>query len=434
MTIKEQVKQGISCRKSIKRMSEEIGCTRRTVAGHWDRLYASGEVGRPRRQRGQTDNIQHRTDFRRDEVVAEFSNVRIVSLEDLLATAQVDLNVWEVDRHVVNKWEVGARGEGGSIEVEPLYQVKIWLKRKVKVPAVEGFRQLVQEITPATACVPQVLYAGDRFSLEISLLDHHFGKLAWGPETGDYYDLKIAEQLYRHAIAACLNRAKGYNLSEIVLPIGSDFFQIDNQSNTTSSGTPQDVDGRLPKIFKTGFRAVMNAVDVCAKAAPVQILWVPGNHDETTSYFLCEALAARYIDTPHIEVDVSPKRRKYRMFGNTLVGYTHGHAEKHADLPLIMANEEPGLWALSTYREMHVGHWHKKKETKYTAGDSIGGVSVHVLPSLCGTDKWHYQQGFISADKACEAFLYHETFGKSAQFQISINELKKTFDNVPNGT
>ena len=66
---------------------------------------------------------------------------RIHTLEELMKFCEVDLSTWEIDRFVVNKWEVGATpkatGSGSSwaredsgFVVEPLYQVKAWLKRR----------------------------------------------------------------------------------------------------------------------------------------------------------------------------------------------------------------------------------------------------------------------------------------------------------------
>jgi len=72
---------------------------------------------------------------------------RILSLEDLLKACDVDLEEWEVDRYVVNKWEVGRKQtekdlvwengvvngyttDTGKMHVEPLFQVKAWLVRK----------------------------------------------------------------------------------------------------------------------------------------------------------------------------------------------------------------------------------------------------------------------------------------------------------------
>ncbi len=56
---------------------------------------------------------------------------RIKSLEDLISECDIDLDVWIVERHKINKWEVGAKmpdGDGGvEIVTTPLFQVTAWL-------------------------------------------------------------------------------------------------------------------------------------------------------------------------------------------------------------------------------------------------------------------------------------------------------------------
>lgn len=62
----------------------------------------------------------------------EVNSSRIHTLEQLLQFCEVDLNIWSVERYTVNKWEVGAKNPyTGAVVVEPLYQVKASLIRKV---------------------------------------------------------------------------------------------------------------------------------------------------------------------------------------------------------------------------------------------------------------------------------------------------------------
>jgi hypothetical protein len=73
---------------------------------------------------------------------------RITSLKQLLEYCEVDLDVWEVERHVVNKWEVGAKDSHKNIKVHPLFQVKAWLRRKELKPAFPTVHQITVEVNP----------------------------------------------------------------------------------------------------------------------------------------------------------------------------------------------------------------------------------------------------------------------------------------------
>jgi hypothetical protein len=54
------------------------------------------------------------------------------SLEEMLALFKVDREVWDVEKYVVNSWEQSQKTSDGSLVI-PLYQVKVWLRRKVAI-------------------------------------------------------------------------------------------------------------------------------------------------------------------------------------------------------------------------------------------------------------------------------------------------------------
>lgn len=65
----------------------------------------------------------------------ESSSARITTLEQLIDYCEIDLSVWTIERHVINKWEVGAKDPAtGAIYVEPLFQVKATLIKKEPEP------------------------------------------------------------------------------------------------------------------------------------------------------------------------------------------------------------------------------------------------------------------------------------------------------------
>lgn len=78
--------------------------------------------------------VEERAKVRREERANELDldskGARIVTLEQLLNYCQVDLDVWAVEHHTINKWEIGAKTDEGEIVVEPLFQVKAYLKRR----------------------------------------------------------------------------------------------------------------------------------------------------------------------------------------------------------------------------------------------------------------------------------------------------------------
>jgi predicted phosphodiesterase len=352
---------------------------------------------------------------------------RITTLEELLEYAKVDLSVWEVDRFVINRWEVGAKDADNTIQVSPLYQIKVWLKRKAPEPLAEALKSILAEIkehAPRYPVLPAPSFYGDKYLYEIAIFDLHLAKLCWDKETGENYDTGIAEERYLHAVADLMGRVQGLPIERIVLPTGSDLLHVDNLYNTTTSGTQQDVDSRWQRAFCHAHKMLVTAIDSLARVAPVDVLIVPGNHDRERAFYIGEVLAAWYRNCDRVTVDNSPTPRKYMRYGTNLIGFTHGSEEKMDSLPLIMARERKQDWAETECREIHLGHLHKKREYRFNAGDTFNGIAVRVIPSLCSADSWHNERGYIGGIRAAEAYLWSYESGYAGHFSSNVIEVK----------
>lgn len=250
----------------------------------------------------------------------------------------------------------------------------------------------------------------------VSPADMHIGKLAWEPETGEAFDSKIAVARLHDVVGRLLYHSGKYPVAEHLLVVGNDLLQVDNLMSTTTSGTYQDTDSRYRKMFRLAVRIMRETVERLTTTANVRVLIVPGNHDQLASFHIGEVLGALYSGHPRVTVSPALHPRLYHRHGVTLLGFTHGNEEKHADLPLIMAQENPEAWGETRYREFLVGHLHKKRERAFTAGDSHNGVRVIILPSLTGTDSWHAKKGYIGEPKVSESRLYSADEGLVATF------------------
>jgi len=169
----------------------------------------------------------------------------IRTVEDALEYAEIDTNIWEVSGVTINSWESAGKSKGTWSRCQ-LWQVKVTLKRKAPKFLTDAIADLTADIARIKAPSPKPTSRPrkDLHMLEVSLFDAHFGKLAWGQETGTDYDLKIAEKVYAEAVTQLLDLAQPYNVDRILFPVGNDFFHVDNWRNETAAGTAQDVDTR----------------------------------------------------------------------------------------------------------------------------------------------------------------------------------------------
>jgi len=315
-------------------------------------------------------------------------------LEKVISKCYIDTKKWEVDDFNVKQ---NASGE---------FLWTVYLKKKTFAFNKEIFLDELKKIS--TVC-KKIIHPKENNDLLLSLciFDSHVGKYASVEETGTNYNLKIAVDLYRKAIDYTLSEAKKHKISKILFPIGQDFLHIDSKSNLTTAGTPQDVDTRASKIFLAGKNLLIESIEKMKQIAPVDVVCVPGNHEENSMFHLAECVSCYYDKDENVFVNNSPKVRKYFSWGKNLIGLTHGDKEKINDLAVLMATECPKGWSNSKYRFWLLGHFHTSKMFI----DEKCGVQIEVLPSLSGTDFWHSGKGYTGNTRSSASSLYSKEKG-----------------------
>jgi hypothetical protein len=365
---------------------------------------------------------------------SNYSENHVKTLDELLDASNVDLNVWKVKEHFINKWDVTVMNNGFPQTIEN-WQVKARLEKDINADKErqigELFKEMVKDYNPLTYNIFSLITSetDENNLFEITLFDLHIGKLAWGGETGENYDTKIARQRFLKTIETLIERASGFQFSRILFPIGSDFFNSDTIYNTTTKGTPQDEDLRWQKTFQVGVKLLVDAIDTLKHlGVPIDVVVIPGNHDFERSYYMGSFLEAWYRNDLIVKINNGASPRKYYRFGKVLLGLTHGSEEKESSLPLLMASdiESKPMWSETDFHEWHLGHIHRKRDMKYLALDKSRmtnedlGVTIRYLSSLTGTEEWHHKKGFIGATKAGEAFIWNDKTGLIAHLNANL--------------
>jgi UDP-2,3-diacylglucosamine pyrophosphatase LpxH len=237
--------------------------------------------------------------------------------------------------------------------------------------------------------------------LVLPIFDAHIGKMAWGEETGEDYDIRIAGKRYIQTIMALVERAQHIGIERIIFPIGQDFLHYTTHDQKTAKGTPQDSDLRWKKMYREGKNLLRDAILFMEKIAPVQLIFSPGNHDEIFSFFLMENIGDYFRNHPNVNWDGDIKARQYVRIGVNLIGFSHGNEEGNR-LFELMQQEARELWGKTIYAEWIVGHTHQEKV------EEKSGVVKRTVRSISGTDYWHYKKGFIGTLKAGQGIIYNE--------------------------
>lgn len=221
--------------------------------------------------------------------------------------------------------------------------------------------------------------------------DAHFGLYAWKEEAGEDFDTSIASEDLRAAIDLLVEGAPASKTGFLV-DVG-DFLHADNRSNMTpASGNLLDVDSRFQRVIRIAVEALRYCIGrMLRKHDLVKVFIVPGNHNPDSAGWMALVLAAYYENEKRVVVETSPSKFFYEQFGKNLIGLTHGDKVKMADLPSIMAADQPEAWGSTKYRYWWTGHIHHTKRQEYR------GCIAEAFNTLAASDAWHHASGYRSA-------------------------------------
>ncbi len=338
-----------------------------------------------------------------DAFNAEVETSKVATLDEVVALCGVDTELWESNGFNVRRGTKGyawsARFKRKTQPIDEQRLIRLFTKEAAKHAPVKW-----------TAQKPSVKGEADCLYI-INIQDLHLAKLAWGRETGGPdWDIYISEKAYRDTVDDLISKAPIDRIEEVLVIIGSDLLQVDNDQSATTAGTYVDSDSRLAKVFEVAFKMLTDVIEKLATRFRVRGVVVQGNHDATTSMFLGHSVAAWFRTNPNVVIDNTPKSRKYVPYGQTLIGFDHGDETKLADLPLLLMRENQATISQFKYQEVLTGHLHQEGVTEYK------GVKVRIAPALCSADRWHARKGFCANVRQSQGLLYQRDHGLEAIF------------------
>jgi len=246
--------------------------------------------------------------------------------------------------------------------------------------------------------------------------DPHLGMYAWSEETGANFDLETAEAGLVSAVDHLVGLVPRAS-SALIISLG-DFYHADSVENRTrASGNVLDVDTRWGKVLAAGIRTMRRCIDVAlVRHASVRVICEIGNHDDHSAVMLALCLAEYYANQSRVSIDTSPCVFHYHEFGKTLIGVTHGHRTKPANLPIIMAKDCREAWGRTHYRYWYTGHVHQDSVREY--GDTL----VETFRTLAPRDAWGHGQGYRSGQDL-KADVIHAEYGRINRHVVGIRQI-----------
>jgi predicted phosphodiesterase len=290
------------------------------------------------------------------------------------------------------------------------------LQHNVVAPFMEHIERFAPSYRPPMLSMPKI-QAAERFALIVSPTDLHFGKVGWTDAGGQTYSKVQTEQLLIDHTSRLLEQVARHGRPEVIfVPVGSDWFHVDNLAASTTALTPQDLDGLPENMIFEGNMLAVKHIDLLRQIGPVCLIACPGNHDYQNSLSLLHFLKAWYRNDSDVEVRVTTDPRQYALYGNTLMGFAHGNDEKVTMLPGLMAGEARNGWGASDFQYFFTGHLH------HEVSREIDGIIHHQIPSLSPADRWHAKKGYVLSRRALHAHKVSFTEGINALFISSVIE------------
>jgi hypothetical protein len=278
---------------------------------------------------------------------------------------------------------------------------------------VEGFKDEL----PKCSSVPVPKETQNDLLNLYPVFDAHWGMLAWAEETGEDFDIEIAEDLYTGWLTMAQQAAPQAHTG--VLLLGGDLLHWDG----LEAVTPQhkhilDADTRFAKVVRSSIRMVRRFVHgLLERHQELRIVVLEGNHDESGSIWLREWLSAFYETEPRVTVDRAPDVYSCFEWGETSLFFHHGHKRKVANIAEVFAAKFREVWGRTKYSYAHVGHLH------FQESKENGLMIVEQHRTLAPKDAYASRGGWMSG-RSADVISYSKKWGQVGRITISPQMLR----------
>lgn len=333
---------------------------------------------------------------------------RILELHGLVPT-----NRWKIISYRNNYWH--SQIAGGTRLL--MYQSKLTAKpvdQALDLKAIEEhFKKLDRKYKTPLPHI-QLKKTGQSQMAEVNIADLHLGKVYYDDVNKQLLNSETTQKDWYQLVESIYEDLKNKPLEYITFVWCNDFFNSDTITKTTTAGTPQDTDLPWDLLFQLGVELLIYAIEKFKTIAPVHTFYTASNHDTVNSFHALMYLKAWFRKDSDVVIQSDTYPRKYILYGNTLIGYTHGEKmlnskaskDKVSKLSALMPVEAADLWAQSKYREIHTAHLHSEH-----AIEELNGVVVRRISSPTFLDSWHINNGFVGSIRKAQTFIYDKEYG-----------------------
>lgn len=292
-----------------------------------------------------------------------------------------------------------------------------WVKSKIdpaqQANLIREFMGGINDDITRADLTPRPAYAHkDRLLNFFPITDYHLGMLAWAEETGDDWDMKIAEEVAIKWLDQAILSAP--SASTAILANMGDFLHWDGLAAVTpASKHVLDADTRYTKLVRVAIKLIRTMIQMLLEThQTVHVVMAEGNHDEASSVWLREALKVVYENEPRLTIDDNPDPYYCYEFGNTAIFIHHGHKKKAEQVDHVLAAKFRKVFGRTEHAYAHVGHLHHLKAIE----TNLMVVEQH--RTLASKDAYASRGGWLS-ERAASVITYDKEFGEVQRATIT---------------
>lgn len=327
----------------------------------------------------------------------------IKTLDDLKSRCNIDDDKWEITRYIQNYWGNGK---------DPHWQVKAWMNKKSDEQIFrDNFLEFLEDYRPSPRKIhpPNNNYGKPLGCLLLNKQDAHINK----------YDINgnndIQERFDRvyNKLDIILKQARlSHNLERLIYILGSDEFNSEF-TNCTTKGTPQENILPYHETFEKICEHETHVINLLLEnSEKVDIIYVPGNHDEYIGWHLVNWLKTYYRDEKRLTIDDSPSYRKYTSYGSSALMFNHGDAIKNAKLAGLFPLEYKKTWSEHNFFYAFTGDLHIE------TSENVNGIKFYRVAAFSSSvSKWEDKHGFVDCAGEATGFIIDREQGMTNIFK-----------------
>lgn len=312
--------------------------------------------------------------------------------EDVIKEHRIDTNKWKLSQIWIKQT---TKGYLTSAAFAP---------KKVTDVTLSDFKEILKNVKP----IPRVIkIAKDEKFPKVNIVlpkqDAHLNKF---DIHGDN-DIDKRFRTVESAIEKVIRKAQhGNSIDKVTYIVGSDQFNSEWTSNTTK-GTPQQNILTYQEAFKRIGEHESGVINfLLENSSKVDVLFIPGNHDEYVGWHLVNWLQALFSNTSRVRFDCSPLNRKYEKFGNSALMFNHGDTLQAKDLAHKFPIEFKHQWSSCENYYCFTGDKHKE------LSQDVHGIKFYQVPALSTSkSSWDEKMGHTCNKAEMVAFVISEDNG-----------------------